>query len=296
MACFNYLLSENPSSIEDRYTITFNPISRPLLPTWKDEIEYEVNRLANTVNRQFFICMSGGIDSEVIARTFHELKVPFMAITIRYKDNKNEHDIKHAIKFCNDRRIPQTFIDIDPIPFLTNVVEEGIANGYENIGVYRYLVIWLMSYIEKLKGCAILGGGLQQYRVKNGTLCIRMHHNMFTPQEYVKRTGTQHFPTFFSNTPEVYAAYQEDPLITFMLKNPDYFKTYMGNDISLEKILVMHKLWHDLAPRTKYHGYENIINWIDAKQLELDSRFPHLGMSTLPIWKIREELGLPKLS
>ena len=153
-----------------------------------------------------------------------------------------------------------------------------------------------IKYGKELLGkCAIMGGGLQQYRIVNRKLCIKHHHSLLSTLDWMKNNNAEHYPLFFSNTPEIFAVYQEEPLIRFMIQNQEYFRTYMGADNSPEKILVAHKLWAGMTPRPKFNGYEQIYDWKMIKQAELVTRFPHMTYIIKPIWQIRQELGLEKI-
>ena len=295
MVAFDYQFNGETEKREDRYSLTYKPITRPLLGSWKEEVEHEAIRLANTVKRPFVVCMSGGIDSEIIARAFHDIGAPMSVLTIRYKDGSNEHDIIYAKNFCQSRGIQQGFIDIDPIPFYETMMKKYIDMGYVSDSVYRYVILMLMEHIEWLGKCAIMGGGLQQYRIVNRKLCIKHHHSLLSTLDWMKNNNAEHYPLFFSNTPEIFAVYQEEPLIRFMIQNQEYFRTYMGADNSPEKILVAHKLWAGMTPRPKFNGYEQIYDWKMIKQAELVTRFPHMTYIIKPIWQIRQELGLEKI-
>ena len=56
---------------------------------------------------KFVLAMSGGIDSEVTAQTFYQLKHSISSALIqRLFDGINDHDIVFAIKYCKERNIP----------------------------------------------------------------------------------------------------------------------------------------------------------------------------------------------
>ena len=56
-------------------------------------------------DKKMILCMSGGLDSEVMAESFLRADVPFSASIWKYKNNLNMYDIKHAIKFCKTNKI-----------------------------------------------------------------------------------------------------------------------------------------------------------------------------------------------
>ncbi len=73
---------------------------------------------AQAGQKRILIAMSGGMDSEVVARSFLEAKVPFEAVIFRYENESNLHDIKSAVDFCNSNNLKINFVDINVLEFL----------------------------------------------------------------------------------------------------------------------------------------------------------------------------------
>lgn len=86
--------------------------------TWKYSID-AVNALLPNLGTRPAVCLSGGIDSQVMVDCFIRAGVSFDVVIMRFPDNLNWHDIKTAIEFCDTRKLPYTFIDIDVIQFLS---------------------------------------------------------------------------------------------------------------------------------------------------------------------------------
>lgn len=68
---------------------------------------------AQMQNKKIVIALSGGLDSEVVARAFLEASIPFEATTLRYLPDLNEHDNHYAFHFCKMNNIKLNIIDID---------------------------------------------------------------------------------------------------------------------------------------------------------------------------------------
>lgn len=64
------------------------------------------------------LCLSGGIDSQVMVDCFILAEATFDVVIMRFPDELNYHDIKSAVQFCESRNIDYRFIDIDVISFL----------------------------------------------------------------------------------------------------------------------------------------------------------------------------------
>ena len=71
-------------------------------------------------NKKFILCMSGGMDSQVMAESFLRAGVPFSASIWKYKKNLNTYDIKSAIKFCEEHSIDYEIEECDLELFYRN--------------------------------------------------------------------------------------------------------------------------------------------------------------------------------
>lgn len=85
---------------------------------WQYSID-TVNALLPNLGSRPAVCLSGGVDSQVMVDCFIRAGVSFDVVIMRFPDNLNWHDIKTAIEFCESRKVPYTFIDIDVIQFLS---------------------------------------------------------------------------------------------------------------------------------------------------------------------------------
>jgi hypothetical protein len=72
---------------------------------------------AQSKNKKIVIALSGGLDSEVVARSFLEANVPFEAAILKYLPDLNDHDIQFAFHFCKLNNIKVNQIDIDVFQF-----------------------------------------------------------------------------------------------------------------------------------------------------------------------------------
>lgn len=81
--------------------------------------------------RKLILCMSGGLDSEVMAESFLRAGVPFSVSIWEYKNGFNNYDIKHAIKFCNKHKIDYETEICD--------LEQFYENNLHNLYGQKYL-------------------------------------------------------------------------------------------------------------------------------------------------------------
>ena len=133
------------------FNLTFRPITRSV-ESWDKELTKTALRIANSTNKPLILGLSGGIDSEVIARVFLESKIPFTVLTIHHEGNTNNHDISYARSFCDRYKIKQNIVNIDMIKFLKSGYQQyaGLLKYKTPIVAVRYMQSLVLDEIEKM--------------------------------------------------------------------------------------------------------------------------------------------------
>ena len=83
--------------------------------------KYECTRAAKLISenatKPILICFSGGIDSEVVIRSFQSANVEFEVgiMNLTYLDDPsiNKHDIQYALDYVTQHNIKHTIVNID---------------------------------------------------------------------------------------------------------------------------------------------------------------------------------------
>lgn len=298
---FTYEYHDIPTQpIGERFRINFSPIQRPLLP-WKDEVSNTVKTIYNSTRKPLYVAMSGGIDSEIIARSLLENSIPFSAITIEYtKKFNNAHDIQYAYDFCKKYSIDQHIVNIDASYLYTTKMEEYINQGYLARNLYRYLQLFILESVENLNGTAILGAETQAYYLLNNQLHIRYSTEILNAINWCKRHNSDHCVNFFLHNPELYASYMKTFFVEKVLNSPADCTNSVEFDLTRnvptgttpEKELVYRLAWPDLIKRPKYSGFELMPGLRSITQNMLRARFPDVGFVYLPVDQIKTQLGV----
>ena len=288
--------SSTDRPMEQRFHITYRALSRTPM-SWRDEVLAAAKRIADTETRPLLVCLSGGIDSEVLARAFMELGVPFTALTVEFTDGTNAHDIAYADKFCQRHGIKQEIMKLDPAYHFAQGIDRWVKAGYEAYSFYRYMQLYLVERAERMGCVSIHGGGTdcQTYFTHDDEICFKQNPGLICVLQWMQRKNSRHYPYFFTSTPEMCAAYQQIDVIETLLRNPDYFRSATKSSVSLEKQIVMHALWPGMETRDKYTGFEFLQQQADVKAAEMARLFPHLGKKYFPIRLVRQQLGLKPL-
>lgn len=264
---------------------------KPLLSkvgSFYEEIINTVKFVRASTDRPIMVCLSGGIDSEIICRAFLKAGIDFSVITAKHKNHTNYFDIRYAKRFCAEFNIPIKIIELDTEEYFTKGIEQHIASGYRSVNIYRYFQLFMLETVEKLGGCAILGSGEQIYHTVNNEICIKYDAGILAPLEWCKNNNTNHFPIFFQTTPEIIYSYQQHPLIKWLLNDPTYFMR-LDARYSAEKTLVYHQCFPEMPHRTKFNGYELMGKFRDEIQIKLEERFPDIKYTYIPVTQIQDQ-------
>lgn len=291
MINFEYTYETGSKPIEERFQFDFKPISRPLMP-WRDEVLNTAQLIANSTTRPLMLCLSGGLDSEVMARAFLECNIPFTAISFKHSAGTNMHDIEYAIRFCNTNNIEHKIVEFDFNDFLDNKIENYIQQGYRGSRMFRFLLMFMLETIESLGGCAVMGAGEHDYKTIDNKICLTYMYNFVLPIEWCKRNNTVHFPYFYMHNPEIFASYMKTDIVNVVLSDPGYFKTPFRTSISLEKILLFHCMWDNMERRSKENGFKFVSAERNAKDIKLAQRFPDIELLRIPVDKVKLQLGI----
>jgi hypothetical protein len=283
MIAFDY------SYIDKEFKVKFKPVSRKV-KSWKEELLISAQSIANSTTKTLYVLMSGGIDSEQVARIFLESKIDFKVLTMKHKNGTNAHDIKYATSFCKQYGIEQTFVELDAEHFFTIGFEKYVKQGYRSTNIYHYLQLFLIDELEKLGGFGVGGAGEQVYYTIDNKIHLRINPHYTLGMDYCKNNGYQHNLWFNLSTPEIYASYLNIDLVDYLLKEPEYFVNH--HYASIEKVMIYHSVWPEMQKRNKYSGFEYLEQTIRVpKQTELSERFPDLIGYYFPIEQVKKELN-----
>lgn len=281
---FNYSYINAPEiKIDQRFSMEFKPVKR-MPKNWKDELIITAKKIGKN-KKPLYLCLSGGIDSEVMALAFINAEVPFKALTLKHKDGTNDHDISYAEDFCRKHQIEQIFVEFDPLTYYQKYLQE-----YRSVNIFRYLQILILETVEELGGIAVLGGGEQIYYTIKDQIHIKYDPGFVLPLEWCKKNKTIHYPYFHMHNSELLASYMQLELISMLLKNPFYFESH--HFMSIEKILVYNGYWPQMERRAKYNGFEQFREQRRKVETELKMQNPDIVPLYISISRVKEQLGI----
>lgn len=259
------------------FKIWYSPCSRTPAQ-WVEEIKSSAISLSQTVKKDIWICMSGGIDSEIVAKTFADLHIPFRALIAKFNDDLNEHDIIYSQRWCQYHNIEYKLIDFNIIDFLDTGYKEYLNNNLVSNNVFRYFSIELLKKIENMNGFGILGGksiglSLLQASAKNLDFSVYDSYDIgsLAPLEWCRQNNLNHCVFFYQTSPEIHQAYLNDPINQLLIQHPYILRAASSNIVA--KTLMMRSHFPFSVARPKFHGFEKIMDLREQTQIKMAQYF-----------------------
>lgn len=221
--------------------------------------------------KKLALFLSGGIDSEIMARAFYEAKIPFKARILRMAKNKNKHDWSWAVKWCKAHHVAYEFYDLDPIEFVQSGEYLKYADEAECSLFTIIHMIKMMEDVAALGEIPIMGSGdcyLEYNKSKRWVMPERRKFASF--HRYADKKKFAAVPSFFQWSPELMASFLLDPVILNVVLSSKP-KRHYTNPLKQE-FYASH--FPGLKKRPKYIGYEKLPS-LEKKALRtLEKRHP----------------------
>lgn len=293
---FSELDFQYRSARAEKWRVEYGRASRAA-GTFPDECINAAQKIAASTTLPLWLCLSGGIDSEVVAQVFLKAGIPFNAAIMRFAENKNAHDIRWAEAFCRKHNVPLRYFDIDPEEFWKSRAL-AYAERAQSPAIGLTLLCWLL---EQVPGFPVLGSGechlvdqIYKFRLERRKgdywidgIYLRSsgHAELIAHLEEVYRrpqgdareyqwclsekesiAGLYRFlhsinkagaPGFFQYTPEIILAYLNDPLI-LQLTNNEFAGASIGADSSEAFKHAFYSQFWSIEPRPKATGFEQL--------------------------------------
>lgn len=226
----------------------------------KPGIKFEIN-----------ILLSGGIDSEIVARSFLLARKPFKCIIYRFNDDINLHDICYAISFCETYEIDYEIIDINIHNFFKSSSKKNefrykvFDYGFKGQCVSPQLST-ILYMADQVRGIPIIGSGECYLQKENGSWFLYEQEKVASLYKYFWLTKGPAIPGFFQWNPEIMLSFLEDKMIQDLVKSDK-------NSSKEIKFDFYKKHFPDIVPRKKYTGFEKIMD-LDKEVRNVLNYFP----------------------
>lgn len=149
------------SNLKDRYFNRQSDFEIKFIPSIAQEMSfldariYTAKKIYET-NKNIFVGISGGMDSEAVAKSFVLANVPFTPIIARYPDNSEE--VEMAVEVCKEFDIQPKFLVFDDVKVCE--IMYLIYKKFNGIGTYIVADMACSEYSLHNEGVFVVGRGV----------------------------------------------------------------------------------------------------------------------------------------
>jgi hypothetical protein len=190
--------------------------------------------------------LSGGVDSEVILRCYHELKIPINVFVFKYENNYNLPDVAQALKICDELNITPTVIDFNLQRFFENDAYDIWTTGYYlNSGRLPH-----MKMIEYLDNIPIMGSGEPEWIFKDNKWFFELFEVGHSQSVYTATIKRPMVSDWYEYSPEIILAHCNVPAVS------DLISSTSPGRLDIVKYQIHKDIWQNIELRPKRVGFE----------------------------------------
>jgi hypothetical protein len=252
----------------------------------------EVAEQAALLGRKPYVFLSGGLDSEVVAKAFIDAGIDFEAISFRFKYGFSSHEVFYIDQFIEQNNLKHTFYDIDPVWLQSNEASDFCKQS-TCIRAEMLPHMKLIKHVwDNLNGLPILGNGdlyvskeiNKHWLLKDRSL--PKYEWRYIEYEYIVAwfrfaiaNNILGALAFFQHNPYIVLAMIQEPEIQKCINDEYQYKLTTRST----KPAVYRKYWPDLIPRMKYHGGEKIGSMCVEINRRLSNLYASNGKWSMPV-------------
>lgn len=248
----------------DPYYGTVSSFSKELLNAASSTLEHYPNLRPS-------ILFSGGVDSELVLRSYLAIGANPKVYIVRYENDYNIYDVSHAVTVCSILNVDYKIIDFNLKKFYENDAE----HVSELAQICRPRALPQCKFIDLVDGLPILGSSdLTGIRTtdnynKKGIWLIRCCEHDIGWSKYIRETNRQAIAEWFKWSPGLVISFTK--LDWFKKVTNDEYYGKLG--FNSTKIIGYREVYPDLISRSKQTGFEKIDGLIEDIELSLKKKY-----------------------
>lgn len=279
--------------LDDKLEFTLSPCTRNP-KTFKEEC-YEVaktlSKKAKSLGKIPTVLLSGGLDSEVVCKSFIDQNIPFETATFKFDNNLNNHEIYYVDLFCKRHGLKTNFFNIDTISFIQSphALELYLKTCCSQPIFLNHMM--LLSHIWNTGGMPIVGMGDIELTKENGWKYCLYEYDL-SVFRHAQNENIDGLMDFFLYTPEILLSMLNEKEI-LRATDPTNINARLLQNARLEKYKVYRRFWPDLASRPKFSGYEQVFDLYYKKKIEFDQqrKIQYDDTWSIDLEKVKKILG-----
>jgi hypothetical protein len=245
---------------------------KEIVGSFKEELKKAASStLEHYPNLRPTILFSGGLDSELVLRSYIEIGANPKVCIIRYENDYNIYDVSYAVTICNLLGVDYYIIDFNLKKFYENDAEH-ISNIAQ---IDRPRALPQCKFVDFVDGLPILGSSdltgvrtSNDYNVK-GTWLVRCWEHDIGWSKYLRETNRQGIAEWFKWSPGLVLSFTELEWFRKIIDDKYYGKLGFNST----KIAGYREVYPELLDRKKQTGFEKIESLINEFELFLQKKY-----------------------
>lgn len=252
---FNGIEYAKKQQKNDVFTFNFNKKIKYPKFSYKEALYNNAIVMRENFKEPFDLCLSGGTDSEIVARVFKDLGIKHNTFIFRCENNINIRDVRYATELCQELNIPYKIIDFNLEKFYE---EEAYTFLQKTFMPYcgRLPRVKFIDYLDNIpifcEGEPALKRMLKENYNLKSEWCFYLTEDAHAVSIYSKNINRIVIGDWYEYTPEIIVTYLDLPYVKQLMNDKIIGKQ---SAISSKAVINQH-IWKDLRYKQKLVGYE----------------------------------------
>jgi hypothetical protein len=244
------------TSKDDVYKFVINPLPMDMpVQSYKEELYNNARLMRDYHVGTFDVLLSGGIDSEIVVRTFKDLKISHNTYIFKYENNINYKDVESAIDIATNLNIPYKIIDFN----LEKFFETDAYDVFKKSGCIRAGRLPHIKFFDYIDNIPVMGDAepywsrvLQKDYSKKSNWIFPLNEANHNASMYLHSISRPNICDWYEFSPNLIKAFNNLPLIQDLVddKIPGKLSCWTS------RIPIHREIWPDIKHKHKLTGYE----------------------------------------
>jgi hypothetical protein len=237
------------------FKIQANIISHTPVKSYYEEIYNNAIAMRDTYSEPFDVLLSGGIDSEVVVRTFKDLGISHNTFIFKYENNYNYRDVVSATEICKSLNIPYKIIDFN----LEHYYENDAYDYFKKSNTTRASRLPHLKFFDYLDNIPVMGDAEPYWKRDLASDYSKKSEWRFVLGEeghscsmYLYNQGRESICDWYEFTSNLIPAFNNLPLMQQLLSDQLHGRQSCWSS----RVPIHQALWPDIKPKIKLVGYE----------------------------------------
>lgn len=242
---------------ESVFKVHSNIVEHKPVKSYYEELYDNASAMRDTYSEPFDVLLSGGIDSEVVVRTFKDLGITHNTFIFRYENHYNHSDVTSAIEICKSLHIPYKIVDFN----LQDYYENHAYDYFKKSNATRAGRLIHLKFFDYLDNIPVMGDAEPYWkRDLEGDYTKKSEWRLVLGEEghscstYLFNQGRESICDWYEFTPNVITAFNHHPIMQQLLSDQLH-----GKQSCWSSRVPIHQIhWPDIKPKAKLVGFEDV--------------------------------------